>query len=86
MDLEAFSTAINIKLNNGSVFLTKENREKILILKNEMNSKRIHKTTFNILSESINANWLLGFIEGEGTFGYKNLVPPSPTGSRTTSY
>lgn len=23
----------------------------------------------------INSNWLLGFIEGEGTFGIKNLVP-----------
>jgi hypothetical protein len=75
LDFQAFSTAINLKLNNGSTFLTKENRERILILKNEMNSKRIHNVTFNILSESINANWLLGFIEGEGTFGYKNLVP-----------
>lgn len=24
---------------------------------------------------SINKWWLLGFVEGEGTFGYKHLVP-----------
>lgn len=24
---------------------------------------------------SININWLLGFVEGEGTFGFKHLVP-----------
>ena len=23
----------------------------------------------------ITSNWLLGFVEGEGTFGFKSLVP-----------
>lgn len=30
---------------------------------------------FLINKVSINMGWLLGFVEGEGTFGYKHLVP-----------
>lgn len=44
-----------------------------------MNSKRltIDKEQEDFLSNkvSINTWWLLGFVEGEGTFGYKHLVP-----------
>jgi hypothetical protein len=41
-----------------------------------MNSKRkIEKDQLKAGTPSISAQWLLGFLEGEGTFGYKNLVP-----------
>jgi hypothetical protein len=29
----------------------------------------------NNINIDINSNWLLGFVEGEGTFGYKYIVP-----------
>lgn len=34
---------------------------------------------------SINAYWLLGFIEGEGTFGFQNLRPSFSVGQNTIS-
>lgn len=40
-----------------------------------MNLGRMNADISMIPSEPINKFWLLGFIEGEGTFGYKNLVP-----------
>jgi hypothetical protein len=41
-----------------------------------MNSKRnIEKDQLKTVTQSISVQWLLGFLEGEGTFGYKNLVP-----------
>ena len=48
-------------------------------LKENMNSGRsiINKEQEELLKNkiSLNVGWLMGFIEGEGTFGYKHLVP-----------
>jgi hypothetical protein len=48
-------------------------------LKENMNSGRsiINKEQEELLKNkiSLNVGWLIGFIEGEGTFGYKHLVP-----------
>ena len=46
--------------------------EKIMYLKNTMNTKR-QIFTYNTTKSKIiiNPNWLIGFIEGEGTFGIK---------------
>jgi hypothetical protein len=45
----------------------------ILLIKNNMNSRRV--TNLNSNSFSINSTWLIGFIEGDGTFGIKNGSP-----------
>jgi hypothetical protein len=50
-------------------------------LKNTMNSLKLNKEYISNSKTNgskkilISPNWLLGFVEGEGTFGYKNLVP-----------
>jgi hypothetical protein len=52
---------------------------------NNMNSSR---TVFNyslIPTLKVNPYWLLGFIEGEGTFGFKNLSPYFQIGQHTKS-
>lgn len=47
-------------------------REKILLLKDGMNSKReILKYDLSYSQILINPNWFIGFLEGEGTFGIK---------------
>ena len=52
-------------------------------IKNNMNSSR---TVFNyslIPTLKVNPYWLLGFIEGEGSFGFKNLSPYFQIGQHT---
>jgi len=59
---------------NSTVF-TGVNRELVLEIIKGMNRGRVK---FNMESQPIkpiNKFWFLGFIEGEGTFGMKNLVP-----------
>lgn len=79
LDFACFSEAIQIKLNSISKKLSETDLTKIKDLKAGMNSGRvtIDKEELDILTKrvSINAFWLIGFIEGEGTFGYKHLVP-----------
>ena len=56
-------------------------REKIKWVQNCIKNINLGRTEVDISlipDSSINKFWLLGFIEGEGTFGYKNLVPYLP--------
>jgi hypothetical protein len=68
--------------------LTDSERDKILLIKNKMNSQRVASysasgESLNSVgasiaaadSVSINSCWLVGFIEGDGTFGIKNGSP-----------
>lgn len=59
--------------------MTEEELTKIIYLKKGMNRGRKINNNSVIFSEtnfnSINNYWLLGFIEAEGTFGFKNLSP-----------
>lgn len=58
---------------------SKANLVKLKKLKEDMNSGRsiLNLKQENLLrgKVSINKWWLLGFVEGEGTFGYKHMVP-----------
>jgi hypothetical protein len=83
LDFICFSEAAKIKLNSGGsnlrVKISKTNLTKIRKLRASMNTGRVdlkvsqlYKLTNQV---SINIWWLLGFVEGEGTFGYKHLVP-----------
>jgi len=80
LDFNDFYSAILIKLNHLGTSLSKSSYDEIVRIKRGMNSQR---TTYNDLlltslaynNNYLNAYWLLGFIEGEGTFGIKNNVP-----------
>lgn len=83
LDFICFSKAAKIKLNSGGSGLKKKISKTDLTtikkLSESMNSGRVdlkvsqlHKLTNQV---SINIWWFLGFVEGEGTFGYKHLVP-----------
>jgi hypothetical protein len=69
LDFDNFNEALLIKTKNKN--LSDTNIEKILLLKNNMNSKR-EIFTYNTTSQIIiDPDWFIGFIEGEGTFGIK---------------
>ncbi|KAJ3213411.1 hypothetical protein HK099_007407 [Clydaea vesicula] len=69
LDFKDFYKAIIIK-NKNNLSLT--DKEKIILLKNGMNSKRKIFTSFSINSQiNVSPEWFIGFFEGEGTFGIK---------------
>jgi hypothetical protein len=51
---------------------------------NNMNSSRIVYNYSLIPNLQVNPYWLLGFIEGEGSFGLKNLSPYFQIGKPNT--
>lgn len=74
LDFSDFAKAVEIKNNSTTKSLSDTEFSKIKNLKARMNSKRVIEE-LEPVTRPISAQWLLGFIEGEGTFGYKNLVP-----------
>lgn len=81
LDFTCFSEAalIKSKCSEGGIKIDKTDLIRIKKLKETMNSKRltINKKQEDDLKDKVSINiwWLLGFVEGEGTFGYKHLVP-----------
>lgn len=88
LDFTCFSKAVLIKWNSETrgkgmlralKIISREDMVKIRTLKTRMNSGRltINKKQIALLINNISINkwWLLGFVEGEGTFGYKHLSP-----------
>lgn len=71
LDFEDFYKAVQIK-DHVKKKLSDSERERILIIKNNMNSKR-EVYTYELSNSQIiiNPNWFIGFLEGEGTFGIK---------------
>lgn len=70
LDFQDFYEALLIRNKNKN--LSDTQIERILSLKNNMNSKREIFTYDTTKSQIIiNPNWFIGFIEGEGTFGIK---------------
>ena len=71
LDFEDFYKAVLIK-DQIKKDLSDSEREKILAIKNGMNSKR-EIFTYELSNSQIiiNPNWFTGFLEGEGTFGIK---------------
>lgn len=69
LDFQDFHKAVLIKNKN---YLSDTDKERIISLKNGMNSKREIFRSFSINSQiNVNPAWFIGFIEGEGTFGIK---------------
>lgn len=71
LDFVDFYKAVLIK-DQIKKDLSNSEREKILAIKNGMNSKR-EIFTYELSNSQIiiNSNWFTGFLEGEGTFGIK---------------
>jgi len=70
LDFQDFYKALLIR--NKDKNMSDTNIEKILYLKNNMNSKRKIFTYDTTKSQIIiDPNWFIGFMEGEGTFGIK---------------
>ena len=82
LDFISFADAASIILNSKNLknkSLSSLDLEKLIDLKQSTNTKRLiineEENKLLIKKVSISKWWLLGFIEGEGTFGYKHLVP-----------
>lgn len=59
----------------GTTVVKDSVKESIMKIIQSMNTGRVSYNIESIIKSDINKYWLLGFIEGEGTFGLKNLVP-----------
>jgi hypothetical protein len=69
LDFQDFHKAVLIKNRNN---LSNTDKERIIFLKNGMNSKREIITNYSINSQiNVNSDWFIGFLEGDGTFGIK---------------
>jgi len=87
LDFIDFKDAATIKLNSKGMSkgrnsynnISQADKAKLKKLKVRMNSGRlvIRAKEEKLLKDKVSINkwWLLGFVEGEGTFGYKHLVP-----------
>lgn len=84
LDFNEYLKAVNLKLNSLTDKLTDTDLSTIISIKESMNRSRnefenfVFNPSSNLKSpmfSSINKYWLLGFVEGEGTFGIKNLTP-----------
>lgn len=87
LDFTCFRDAALIKLNSKGIYrgrisytnFSKADLVKLKKLKECMNSGRlvIRPKQEKLLKDKVSINkwWLLGFVEGEGTFGYRHMVP-----------
>jgi hypothetical protein len=83
LDFESFKQARDIKKKSNTSKLSLEDLNSIMDIKSNMNRNRIviestlsEMTLSNFRSSTkINIYWLLGFVEGDCTFGIKILVP-----------
>lgn len=82
LDFKDWSEAINIRNNSAKIkdyhILSEEEARRILDLKNRMNSNRSSLDPLLISDEPINPCWLVGFVEGDGSFNiskYLSLIP-----------
>jgi hypothetical protein len=88
LDFDDFNKAVNIKEIKGKK-LTNSEKNLIISIKNSMNSNRLITNLPDELNKSflynINPNWLMGFIEADGTFGIKNNTPYLQIAQKNTS-
>lgn len=84
LDFMAFSEGVKYLSNNPSL-VTGDVLAWAKQLINSMNSTRTTYDTTLMLPIVIDQYWLLGFIEAEGTFGFKNLFPYFQVGQHTRS-
>ncbi len=71
LDFKDWNEAIELKRLSGKS-LDPEVFAKILALKNKMNTARLDYNGYTVSHTMINAYWLLGFVEGDGSFYSSN--------------
>lgn len=81
-DFINFRDIITIRLTISSNRLEGDILDKAIITKNKINYRNFRNSPTGI---TISKYWLLGFIEGEGTFVIKNLVPYFQVGQHKKS-
>ena len=86
LEISDFKKAIEIKLNSPTPKLSTTDIAQISDIKKGINlgRKEIFEKKHNIVQwhYNIDSYWLLGLVEGEGTFGFKNLSPYFQIGLR----
>lgn len=86
LDYQDFKIVVNY-LNTANT--TRLSEEQLVWVKNLMQGMNLNRTHYDyslIPSLSVvDPYWLIGFIEAEGTFGFKNLVPYFQIGQHTRS-
>lgn len=75
LDYIDFKTVTSILVNSNTTRLSSSQLEGVKNIISNMNLQRKIYNYDLIPAIIINPFWLLGFIEGEGTFGFKNLSP-----------
>ena len=75
LDYIDFKKVVYFLSKSETTRLSLSELEKIQNIISNMNSGRTEYNYSLIPKITVNPFWLLGFIEGEGTFGYKNLSP-----------
>nr|AAX34435.1 LAGLIDADG homing endonuclease [Cyclocybe aegerita] len=83
LDYIDFKLVINYLSSSNTTKVSNEKLEWANSIINNMNSTRINYNFSLIPNLQVNPYWLLGFIEGEGTFGFKNLTPYFQIGQHT---
>lgn len=90
LDYIDFKKVVYFLSKSETTRLSLSELEKIQNIISNMNSGRT-EYNYSLIpkitgAERVNPFWLLGFIEGEGTFGYKNLSPFFQVGQNIRSY
>lgn len=75
LDYLDFKSVVNYLPSAKTTRVSGEKLEWAISIMNNMNSRRTEYNYSLIPALLVNPYWLLGFIEGEGTFGFKNLSP-----------
>ena len=83
LDYNDFKSVVYFLVNSNTTLLSSSQLEKAKNIISNMNLQRKIYNYNLIPAITINPFWLLGFIEGEGTFGFKNSSPYFQIGQHT---
>ena len=83
LDYLDFKLVVNYLSSTNTTKISGEKLEWAISIRKNMNSSRIKYNYSLIPNLQVNPYWLLGFIEGEGSFGLKNLSPYFQIGQHT---
>ena len=85
LDYNDFKSLVLFLSKSNSTRVSSTQLKWVRDITTKMNSDRINYNYTLIPNITVNPYWLLGFIEAEGTFGFKNLSPYFQIGQHTRS-
>jgi len=86
LDYLDFKLVVKFLSSTNTTRVSNTKLEWAVSIKNNMNSSRTVFYYSLIPTLKVNPYWLLGFIEGEGTFGFKNFSPYFQIGQHIKSF